>query len=219
MSCPACGAPFSADDVHAELGIANCRVCRGVLDLRARDRPLALPRPARFVVDESDRRLVISWRWFQPRAIGLLLFCAVWWAVLINWYHRLLVRPPKDITLALFPIGHVAIGVVVLYWSVAMLINRSRIVADDFSLTLRHGPLPWPGKRLERSRLAQLFCETVQSKSSVSFALVGVDVDGKRVRLVGGFDEQDEPRWLEAALEKRLDIRNRPVPGELGPRG
>lgn len=218
LTCPACGAPFSADDVHAELGIANCRTCRGVLDLRARDRPIDVPRPARFTVDESDGRLVIGWRWFQAKAILLLLFSIGWWSFLIIWYSSALRHPAENVLTLVFPLGHVAAGVAVAYWSLALLLNRTRVVADDGGLTVSHGPLPWPGKRLERTRLQQLFCETVQgSKGSVSFALVAVDVDGKRVRVLGGFDGADEPRWLEAAIEKRLDIRDRPVRGQLDP--
>jgi len=215
LTCPACGAPFSADDVHADIGVANCRVCRGVLDLRSRARALEMPRPARFALDESDGRMRIEWRWFQASKLAMIPFAIVWWVFLIFWYKTALAKPSQNWFALVFPLGHVAVGVSVLYSALANLVNRTRLVADDEGICVSHGPLPWPGKRFERARLIQLFCETVQGKNSVTFALCGVDVDGKRVRVLGGFADADEPRWLEAALECRLQISNRPVAGEL----
>ena len=215
LTCPACGAPFSADEVHADLGIANCRVCRGVLDLRARDRAIEAPRPARFVVDESDGRLIVTWRWFRVAGLALIPFAAVWWIFLFGWYQSALANPKGDLIAILFPIGHVAAGVAMLYAALTNLLNRTQIIADDGGLSVRHGPLLWPGKRVERASLSQLFCESVPGKNSVTFALVAVDSDGKRVRLLRGFSDASEPRWLEAAIERRLQIRNRPVAGEL----
>ena len=200
LTCPACGAPFSADDVHVRIGIANCRVCRGVLDLRARDRSAPAPRPTRFVVDESDGTLRIEWRWFRPSLVFVLPFAVVWWLFLIAAYSHM-----RELKPMLLSLGHVAAGVFMLYVALANLLNRTRLVADDETLTVRHWPVPSPGKHLERGAIARLSCETVGTKS-VTFALVAVDSDGKHVRIAGGFEDASEARWLKATLERRLKI-------------
>ena len=216
LTCPACGAPFSADDVHPELGIANCRVCRGVLDLRAPDRPIDRPRPARFSLDESDGRMVIEWRWFRTKNLAMIPFALFWCGFLFFWYQRALTNPRHDELALLFPLLHVGVGLWLVYGIASNLVNRTRIVADDGGITITHGPLPARGRRVERATLAQLFSETVRgNRGSISFALAAVDSTGKRVRLVRNFDDADEPKWLEAVLERRLGIRNRPVAGEL----
>jgi hypothetical protein len=214
LACPACGAPFSADDVHLEVGIANCRVCRGVLDLRARDRPIAMPRPDRFSLDEADGALSIGWRWFRFGKLALIPFAVAWWAFLIFWYRGAMGR--ADLFALIFPIGHVAAGVAVVYMALANLLNGTLLRVDGEAVTVHHGPLPWRGnRRMLRQHIDQIYCRRDEHKNGISFAVVAIDVNTRRVDLVRGLPRADEARWLERTLEKALDLRDRPVEGEL----
>jgi hypothetical protein len=43
LCCPHCDAVLFTDDVHATLGFADCRRCRGIIDLRTRAQTLPMP--------------------------------------------------------------------------------------------------------------------------------------------------------------------------------
>jgi hypothetical protein len=222
LTCPACGAPFSADDVHPQLGIANCRKCRGVLDLRAADRPLDMPTPPRFTVEESNLGLTLSWRWFRATHLLMLLFTVAWWSFLVVWYRDAL-RDHNTMAIV-FPILHVGAGLYIGYTALTGLFNRTRIHVDCVGLlTVAHGPLPWPRPRpLRRDEVTQLYVQRVESRSrddngstsvTVTYTLSAIDDKGKLRKLVGNL-ALDDARYLEWRLERQLKIPNRPVEGE-----
>jgi hypothetical protein len=209
LACPICKAPFLADDVHANLGIANCRNCRGVLDLRQQARPLTAT-PRRFTVDDSDGYRV-SWRWFRWSNVGGLVFVVLWLAVLK--FNRLML-PHHDLRMEGFVF--LPFVAVVGYIGVALVVNRTVLRVDGArTLTSQHRPLPYRrGRRLERHRISQLYCRRHVGKKATSYSLAALDVDGKRFTLAADFEQLDDAKWLEARLEERLGIDNRPVEGE-----
>jgi hypothetical protein len=217
LTCPACGAPFSADDVHLDVGIANCRICRGVLDLRASDRPMQRPRPPRFHVEESDGRLSIAWRWFAPANLAMIPLLICWFGFLALFYADALSAPHNITPFLLIPLLHVATGIGLAYPTVANIVNRTRIVVAGDIVTVRHGPLPWWGNRtLVRSTITQLFCRRdTGNKGAISYALVAIDRSGTRIDLVRALQREDDVRWLEDTLERRIGIANKPVVGEV----
>jgi len=217
LSCSHCGAPFAADDVHADLGIDNCRSCRGVIDLRARAQAIPLPRPQRFTVERAGSRLEIHWRWFQPQHLGLVLFAVAWNSFLYFWYHGAFHGKSHDLVMILFPLGHVAVGIGVAYSSVAHLLNSTSIVCDGNTLTIAYRPLPWRGSRtLEAAAIRQLFTRKVEgSKGSISYVLSAAMSDGTQLDLVRGTSDPAELRFLEQELEQKLGIVDQAVVGEL----
>lgn len=134
LTCPACGSPFSADDVHVELGVANGR---------------SASRSTR-----ATGRTVIEWRWFRAARLVMIPFAIFWWGFLIAWYSSMLQHPAKSLMPILFPLLHVGAGVAVVYSILTNLLNRTRIVADDGGITVSHGPMPWPGRHIDRVRLS-----------------------------------------------------------------
>jgi hypothetical protein len=95
-------------------------------------------------------------------------------------------------------------------------VNSTRIAVEGGILTVRHGPLPWPGNRsLPVADLQQLFCEeVVGSKGSRSYRLNAVLKTGKKLRLVTALKEPDQALYLEQLLETRLGIVDVAVAGE-----
>jgi len=225
------------------LGVVVCDHCGAIFDLtRREDRseapkraqesgdkprpdraPVALPK--HFQVQRiSDRRLVVRWRWFQPSAILLLIFAIAWNSFLVGWYQTAMVGPNTDWGAILFPIGHVAAGVVITYSALSKLLNHTvltcvRGASGKGVMKVRHGPMPWfPQPTIPTQDLEQLYVERKVShrknSTTVTWNVLAVTRDHSGLPLIKGLDTLQEALWLEQEIEEVLDIRDRPVAGE-----
>ncbi|OGG55453.1 MAG: hypothetical protein A3F84_14975 [Candidatus Handelsmanbacteria bacterium RIFCSPLOWO2_12_FULL_64_10] len=168
-------------------------------------------------MQRSGAGLVITWRWFSLKYIFLTVFVLFWDGFLIFWYSMAL--RSDDWLPILFPIIHVAVGVGLTYSVLAGYLNKTRIQVTPRSLEIEHGPLPWPGKRLEASYVKQLYCkERIQhsrNSTSYSYELRAVTHDGGDRKLLKGLEEAEQALYLEQEIEKFLRIEDRPIRGEL----
>lgn len=232
ITCERCGAEIRADDVNLSIGVAKCGACGGVFDLGHRtaaaqgsaDRPPrpTVPLPERFEVSSGDGELLIRWRWFKPsQHIATLFFCIAWDSFLFFWYSMALFGSKKAPWLMIvFPIAHVAVGVSLTYATIAGFLNRTWVRATRAGISIRHTPLPWKGNRdIERAALRQLYTservsQSRRGTSTSSYELRAVMRDGSTATLLS-LDTPEQALFLEQHLEKRLDIVDAPVAGEL----
>jgi hypothetical protein len=236
LQCEVCHSPLRAEDVRFDLSLAKCHACNAVYDLAGRKARGLAPAPAsrerrptraraalpaKLQVEEDGQRTVLSWRWFKLQHILMAVFCVFWIGFLVVWYSLLLFAK-GDALLApmLFPLLHVGAGVAITYATLAGFLNTTRVEVSRGELTIHHGPLPWPGSRTMPGReLSQLYGQEVRgSKGSVSYSLFALDKQGRKVKLLSGFDDKDQVLYLEQALERRLGIEDSPVDGELAQR-
>lgn len=226
---------MSASDLDRRLGIVACRHCGAIYDLTRKDQrplldeaaaeapapvdraPAALP--SRFTVDMSHGdRLRIRWRWFRPMALFLIFFCIAWDGFLVTWYGIGLAMDDAPIIMFLFPLIHVAVGVALTYYTLALLLNTTTVAVTRGELTVRHGPLPWVPATLPVRDLEQLYVERKvrhnKNGTSVTFQLMAVTRDHSGRKLVGGLEELGQALYLEQEIERTLGIRDRPVAGE-----
>lgn len=236
LACPKCAAKVPASAINVDRMIAKCDACSDVFrfesQLGLRSGRARLPKPRSIRVEgESDDgarpgdigyresarttggRLGISRRWFSPMSIFTLVFAIVWCGFLTIWYATAFAGGAQ-LEALLFPLLHVAVGFFLFYWSIASFVNRTRIVVDGGRLSVRHGPLPWPGSRdLEVRSIKQLFVRTrvthTKNGTSSSYALCA-DVDGTAIDLVRGLSQADEARYIEQVIEEHLSIEDDP---------
>ncbi len=122
---------------------------------------LPRPLPEKMRVEEDERSLRISWRWFTEQHVLLLLCCLCWNGFLVLWYGN--VRGFRGHVVGwgavLFPLLHVAAGVWLTYTTLSGLVNRTKVElttserpgsyrnpsAVTGKLAVRHGPIPWRG--------------------------------------------------------------------------
>jgi hypothetical protein len=217
LTCPTCHGAIDAHDVHVELGIANCRTCRGVLDLRSRSEPRPpAPLPERFVVDDNLERLQIRWRWFTARHLSRLFVALVWNGFLFLWCTN---AAPASL-MSWLPFGLAALNIGFVYTTLAGFCNSTRVWVDGAQLRIEHGPLPSRGnRRLAGSELKQLFSERRESTSKrggdPTYQVSAVLRDDRKLVLLRGLSSADQALYLEQAIEKRLGIADKPVAGEL----
>lgn len=176
------------------------------------------------VVDHQGRRLVIHWRWFAPTYLAMAVFCVAWDSFLLFWYSIAFRTHNAPWIMIVFPVAHVAAGVGLTYATLCGFLNRTTMEITPDGLTIRHGPLPWPGNRqLAATQIRQPFCElgsarngfnTNQNYAAPSYQLSAVLTDGSKVKLVGGLRELSDARYLERQLELAMNIAPQPVAGE-----
>jgi hypothetical protein len=246
LHCPACATAIPPSGVNIDRMVATCPSCAEVFRFEAqvgskRRKRARIPRPASITVSgdapaEGDRTdpqpayrraassstpgaLVLRRRWFSPTVIFMLFFAIFWDGFLVFWYSNALERSsPDPITLAV-PLLHVAAGVFVTYSALTGLFNHSEIMVRDGTLSVRHGPLPWPGNiALATSELRQLFVRQRvhrgKNGTSTTYALCA-DVGGIARDLLRSLRSQDEARYLEQTIEAHLSIEDDPSAGDV----
>ncbi|HBL15234.1 MAG: hypothetical protein A2X36_03165 [Elusimicrobia bacterium GWA2_69_24] len=226
ISCPYCSVNIAAQDVNIQAAVGKCAGCGAVFDLNelagaavdgsARKPAVSLPEGMSIRQDGSD--LLLTRKWFSIKYLGLLFFCVFWDGFLVVWY-TIAFTQGGPLLMKLFPMIHVAVGVGLTYTAVAGLLNRTFIRVNASELSVTHGPLPWPGKKVVRGDLDQLFCEEQvhhgKNGTTVTYTVSAVVRGGKRIPLAAGLDAPDQARFVEQEVERFLGIGDRPVTGEL----
>jgi hypothetical protein len=224
LSCPECGAGILADDVNLENLVAKCASCHEVFgfdDRIERPEPASKPTvsmPRGINVREGAGGLIITRRWFTWAVTFLLVFCVFWDGFLVVWYG-IAFSQNAPLIMIIFPVLHVAVGVGVTWFTLACLINRTVIRAGYDRLTVRHGPVPWPGRRTLRAHdLSQLYCEQRERRDRDGdvrrrYHLNAITLEGDRIKLLA-VDDLDQARFIEQQIERFLGIEDRPVEGE-----
>jgi hypothetical protein len=144
--------------------------------------------------------LVAEWRWsaMSPRCMlpGLITVCITLWAALVN-------ARPVGMLAGLWG----AVSALLAYYGLAIRLNRTELRVSDDALVLRHGPLPWPGRRVAFDELSRLFCRPevrVRGDEHDAHELWASLRDGSQRPLARALTP-DGARFLEQLVGARLD--------------
>jgi hypothetical protein len=169
--------------------------------------PVPLQQPDGIEVWRAGGTMQLRYRWFGVLpVIGGVLGATVfaWPIVFEGWISS----PWAWISFAA--------AILIAYWGAAFLFNRTDFEICDRQLTVRHGPLPWPGKRsLRRETVNQLFCQAFRSRYGVSYRLNAVTADGRLIPLKNDIADRDQALYLEREIESALGISDLAVAGEM----
>lgn len=230
LTCHSCSKPIPAADINIKLAIAKCGACDAVfsfadeLGVDQRERAIAerpvVPTPKGYTVENFGSELEISRRWFTPAILFLVFFCVLWDGFLVFWYGIAFSQDDVPWIMILFPTLHLAVGVGLTYFVLCCFVNRTRIKVSMGQLTVRHGPLPWPGNyTLNSADVEQLYCQSKfhQGKHGgrYTYEVQALLHDGTKQKLVSGLDDSDQAIFIEQQLEDHLRIEDRRVPGEF----
>ena len=180
-------------------------------------RPKA-PQPESVKLTQEAGSLKIIYRWWSWKFIGLFVFCIVWDSFLVFWYANVGENSPW--IMIVFPMGHVAVGLALTYYTLAGFLNSTIIMLNHQFLIITHTPLPWFGnRRVESAQLAQLYAEQViaqsRNSSSSSYQLNAILRDNRKVKVLSGLPSQDVALFVEQSIEEYLRIADEPVAGEI----
>lgn len=175
-----------------------------------------IPRPPSVTVDEDGGGVTYRRRWFHKGVLGFPLYWIFTGAVAFAMYEG-------DVAGGGVPLVGSLVGaftLLMIYANVAHVTNTTTVRLGRDTLTVRHGPLPWPGKLdLPTPDIRQLFCEEsthrLRKSTYSSYGLYAVMADGRKVEVLTRLDAPDVALYLEQRLERWLRIENEPVAGEL----
>ncbi|MGE0490765.1 MAG: hypothetical protein AB7S38_16280 [Vulcanimicrobiota bacterium] len=231
IRCPNCGGRIGSEDVNLDRLVGRCRVCDDLFDCSEQlpassgGGVAATPVPKRaeaacpssIVSTPRGRDITFTRRWFSPQIFALLFFCVFWDGFLIVWYSLAFSAKNPPLAMLLFPLLHVAVGVLLSYTVITGFFNRSELKVDSMDFEVWHGPLPWPGgKKLRTNELKQFFVvQHIGNKGSRSYELCCLLANGDRVSILSGLHNVNEAYYLEQQLEKHLNIADEAVTGEF----
>lgn len=192
LRCPSCGRPLASADVNLQTALARCGRCDKVFSVGA-GAPAAAPvgRPASVQQDDQLGRFELTLRWFTWLAIFLVFFCIAWDSFLVVWHGASIAflwtgeGPGAGWSLfsTLFSLPHTIIGIVLPYYTLALFVNRTKVRLSDGELTVRHGPLWWPGSRTVRTD------QVSGLRQDVSYGRRGAETYTLAVRLRDGTEQ------------------------------
>lgn len=165
----------------------------------------ALPRGV--TARRAGKNLVLSWGWSRFSGVFLGIFALFW--NLFTWPQILGGELPL-----LFVVTHGGAGLLVAYWALASLLNRTTVDVSFGHLTVRHGPIPLRrGVDLELDELEQLHVRSRRVKTKNGYRTAHDIVAETRrrglVMLAPDVDGAEQARVVERAIESHLGIVDR----------
>jgi hypothetical protein len=224
LNCPYCGHQIPAADINVERMVAKCASCSAVFGFEdpvaaapAFARKLDVPLPKGILMEQQGYELAITRRWLSPKFFFLVFFCACWDGFLCFWYSMALSQ--RVWVMAIFALGHAAIGLGLTYYTIAGFLNHTLIRVSPSQLDVSHAPLPWPGKkRLDSTSIAQIYCKEHISRgkngTTTTYQVHAATQAGVQEKLVEALDSSDQALYLEQEIERFLNIKDAPVAGE-----
>lgn len=222
LACKRCGAAIGEDGLDRARHLAHCPQCDLVCDTRT-DAPAVakgnatIPMPKNIQLNDIGHQFHMTRRWLSAHVVYLILLCLVWNGVLVVWY-RTAVNDGSWLML-IPPLLHVVVGTLLLYYTLACIVNVTHFRVRDDMLHVRHWPLPMPGKLDVTARdIAQIFAvehsHHTRNGPKHHYSVNLLMQDESQRKLVGKLAQPEQALFIERALESYLGIVDQPVPGD-----
>jgi hypothetical protein len=183
-------------------------------------RPSLVPRPREVTLQKQGDQLILRWRWFNIKFIGLAFFCFFWDGFLCLWYGMAFGGKGAPLLVFIFPLLHLAVGISLSYYTLAGFLNVTTLKVDRKQFSVQYDPVPWLGEvKVPTADLKQLYCKekyhSSDSGSHYSYQLCAILKDGRKLDMVPNLDSAEIAAFLEQQIESWLNIPDEPVVGEM----
>jgi hypothetical protein len=221
--CPRCSKPIPGVDIDLATQSAVCRPCGEIIPLAVKAAPLAVAPPTALYrptdlswAEMSDAGGAWTVTMTPPRAaaITILVFAVFWDGFLVFWYAMAASSKHAPIVMMLFPLLHVAAGLLITHAALCGLINRATLRLGAEAFEFRRGPIPQGGAVREPTmNIAGFEAAMLQggamlrARGQASRPTWGVHVltrDGRAVPVKLGFQEQPHAAYAAARLSQML---------------
>ncbi|WP_438481651.1 hypothetical protein [Oleiharenicola lentus] len=151
---------------------------------------------------------MLTRKWRTGAAWIVVGFTVVWDAFLVMWYAFGLTRGDLSWGLLLFPLLHVAFGLVLTYASLGMLFNSTVIEVSADLLRVATGPIPFHREvRVSPSEIREVrYHEHASRGYSSSYDLRAVLNSGEEKNLLRGLGEYSEVLFYTSELRSSLGL-------------
>ncbi|PTX98330.1 hypothetical protein DB345_05715 [Spartobacteria bacterium LR76] len=173
--------------------------------------PSPMPIPEGLDIIQTPQSAIIRRTWFSHMVWFLIFFCIFWDGFLIFWYTGALAGASRGgshmLPFLLFPLIHVAVGVGLTYFVVCMFVNKTDILIEASTLTIKTHPLPWlgnkslPAESMTRFLVRERFTQS-ENSTRVSYSIYYVDVTNREKRLVTGLKTREQADYIATSLTR-----------------
>jgi hypothetical protein len=175
------------------------------------DQPIGMPVPRNITCEKHADGVTVTQRWFSWLAMIILPVVAVLDVAVVLVYALLPTQEAPWQAHALLLPGMLA-ALAFTYYAAAQLANRTVVQVTPQVLSIRHGPLLWPGNRtIPISNVKQIYCrETLnrdyEGDNWVTYTLAAALEDGREVVLLRRIGSPDASHFLEREVQSSLGI-------------
>jgi hypothetical protein len=168
-------------------------------------------------LSEKSNSLVFEYSWFKPKYIISLIVTPLFTYFLIN--SEFIVGSFNQITPPVILL--LGFGLSVFYYSLAKLVNTSKIEVNDHEISVKHGPLPMnKNLNLKKRDVKQLYVTRHRIGHryyvyAVTYQINVILADKNVITLVKGLETPEQGRFIENKIEDFLNITDVHVAGEL----
>lgn len=227
LYCTACNSEVPAANIDLTGKVAKCQHCNNVFSFagkvsyesQAAQERLPIGIPKGFQIQRSVEGFQIVRSWFTAAIIPLTFFCLFWNGFMAVWFYIAISQ--KTYVMALFGILHGAVGLGMLYATIAGYLNKTYITIAYDSVSILHKPLPSLGqKKIPRQELKQLYSKDSMyhgkhGREHHSFSVQALTRQGQVIEFISGLQTSEEALYIEQEVEKYLGIKDESVRGEL----
>lgn len=180
----------------------------------------------RYQILEERGYTIIRRRWRSLRTLFLAVFWVAFNVLFMPDHVRSFSVSGLSSALGWLSLTPFLIEIVLTYGLVASFFNKTDILMGRGLVQVKHYPIWCPGNRkLNAHDIKQIYVdyktterydqETRMTKSTTTYYVNARDRRDKDIRLMGNIFDPEEARFIEAEMEKALEIEDEPVPGAV----
>ncbi len=176
--------------------------------------------PKQIVMIDHGHYLEIIRTWRGLVAWFLVLFSGIWWFSILQTVPDMLTDTNIKDAAGYVPLIHIGIGLLVGYFTLALLFNRTHLYANQSKMEIKHTPLPWFGNKvLNVPDIKQLFSKKVVTRTKngtqTSYKVMARMHTGKDIKLLANLADREQALFIEKQFESYLGIKDEDVEGAL----
>jgi hypothetical protein len=214
--CERCGALFSLAKIYDTSLEPESKHIRNYKSLK----PEVYEIPKGLNVMHHGFELFIQSKSGTATKIFLTLFSLFWNGVVSIFV--LVALFTGEFTILLFISLHLAIGLIMGYYTLSLYLNKNEIIVDKRSLRTKHGPLKFPFKKehyIESNLINQIYCQkyvvaTVNGQPRYGYKVVLRKNDGEVLDILKGLEVYHQALYLEQQIESYLNLEDKNVEEE-----
>lgn len=225
LSCPNCEEKILSSDINLNKGLAKCSSChvlfnieKEVEDAPKKEEIFVIPKGIEVLKMFSE--LNIDMRWRHTASWFLMTFTLIWNGILLPM--ALFIILSGEIFALLFMSIHLAVGIGLIYWSLAALFNTTYITVDSQYITIQHRPFKMFFKefQFETKEVNQLYVKKYSNGSTNGvpnyvYGVMAILNSKEEIKIIKGLSKPNQALYLEQEIEKFAGIKDRPVVGEI----
>lgn len=225
VTCDRCQKEIETKYIDTEKGTAKCTECNYIFNCSSqlkteidyRRDTIELPLSIRLTKDKD--LLQIVYRWLNAQLFWLIPFCICLDTVFILWYPIGFIKV-ESLPAQLYMMFHFIMCISLTYYCLARIINKTVITVSKGVFQVIDSPLPFfRNISIPLEDLDQLYSrESIHRGKKLSWSSYEVHAilkSERDMRLVAGLNTAQQALYIEQVVEDYLEIRDRPVNGEI----